>query len=175
MKIDRTGSAGRSSETRRSSRGTRVGKGAFARELEQAAGTAAMTGVGPAAGGAPVEGIEALWALQEVDSVAQDRQAARQRGEHLLDKLEALQHALLAGAIDPADLEALAMAARSGGHAVQDARLRAVLAEIELRAEVELAKYARDTADPQAAGPPPGRTEGDGAAGGAAGGDHGDA
>jgi len=141
MKVERTGSAGRASDSKRTSRTARADKGAFARELDQAASVAPVSGATPAGGVAPVEGVDALWALQEIDDVSQNRAQARQRGNKLLEQLQELQHALLVGAIHPGSLESLAETARQKMSTVHDPRLREVLEEIELRAEVELAKW----------------------------------
>lgn len=84
--------------------------------------------------------VGALLALQEVDGYLNDPQQATRRGHYLLDRLEDIRHALLAGAIPRDRLRSLVEAAREQRPAVEDPRLAEILAEIELRAAVELAK-----------------------------------
>lgn len=88
----------------------------------------------------PIGGMEALLALQEVDDVTQRRRRAVTRGRTALDVLEELKLGLLAGVLDQAVLGRLQSAASRLKHASGDPSLDGVLAEIELRVEVELAK-----------------------------------
>ncbi len=111
-----------------------------------------LSGVSDAAEASAVEtpmavgGIDALLAAQSVDG-ATDREARRRairRGEDILDKLEEIRHGLLMGTIDKDRLVQLAQLVRSRRDSIDDPRLAALLDEIELRAEVELAKLSRD-------------------------------
>lgn len=98
------------------------------------------------AGGAPVATlapIQSLVALQEVgDSVSDRRQAARY-GHDILDELEDLKLALLDGRVPGARLAAIAALVGRRRALCDDPALDALLAEIELRAAVELAKLGR--------------------------------
>jgi len=68
------------------------------------------------------------------------------RGTDLLDRLDDLRLALLAGTISPSRLKALADALSAGKSRSNDPRLDAIIGEIELRAAVELAKLSREKA-----------------------------
>ena len=115
------------------------GVGGFADLLGGGGDTAAA-----GAGGAPVSGtatLAGLLAVQEDgDSAghAADRAAARQ-GEDQLDRLEALRRDLLVGGVSRSRLEALAA---DSAHRLPtaDPRLDAILDDIDLRVQVELAK-----------------------------------
>ena len=92
-----------------------------------------------------IAGVDTLLALQSVGDVG-EREARKRlirRGEDILDKLEELRHGLLIGTMSPDKLEGLARTVRISREDCADPRLGAVLDEIELRAEVELAKLAR--------------------------------
>lgn len=87
----------------------------------------------------------ALLQLQEAAAPGPSgaRAAALRHGFDLLDRLDDLHLALAAGRIAPGRVAALAeaLAARQGPSS--DPRVEAVIAEIELRAAVELAKFRR--------------------------------
>jgi hypothetical protein len=93
-------------------------------------------------GASAMAGIEALFALQEVPDAATERKRAVGRGNRILDRLEDLRMGLLLGHIGRDRLAELAHLAREGSQNVADPVLREILLEIELRAEVELAKLA---------------------------------
>jgi hypothetical protein len=110
---------------------------AFAAEPAQEAGAAV-----PAAAVAASAGVEALLALQAVDDPVLARKKAVRRGHGLLDALEALKLDLLLGQIGEGRLQQLAgLVAGLRERALPG--LDAVLDEIELRAQVELAKLGR--------------------------------
>jgi hypothetical protein len=95
---------------------------------------------GAAAAPVAAGGITSLLALQEVSDEAARRRQARARGEALLDRLDDLRLGLLSGTMSREKLASLARTVRSARVAIDDPRLQDVLDEIELRAEVELAK-----------------------------------
>jgi hypothetical protein len=87
-----------------------------------------------------VGGIDALIALQGFDDPAERRRHAVRQGRRALDALDELKLGLLSGALDPATLRRLQFAAADlKGHSGDDG-LDGVLAEIDLRVGVELAK-----------------------------------
>jgi len=94
---------------------------------------------------ATIDGVDALLAMQEVgDSTDhQSRKQATSYGEDMLDRLNTIQDALLAGGIPKQRLMDMAQKLRSGRVKVADERLNAILDEIELRVEVEIAKHTR--------------------------------
>ena len=89
-----------------------------------------------------VGGIDALMALQGLEDPTERRKQAVRRGRVALDALEELKVGLLGGMLSQATLNKLKSAAGflkgSSGHDGLDA----VLGEIELRVEVEIAKMA---------------------------------
>lgn len=90
-----------------------------------------------------VGGVEALLAAQAVGDALQDegrKRRAAARGNDILDKLEDLRADLLTGGVSKQKLIALAQELRERRDAGLDDELNAILDEIELRAEVELAK-----------------------------------
>jgi hypothetical protein len=92
---------------------------------------------------APVAALDAMLAIQSVDEQGggrQNRQRAFRRGSSLLEKLDEIRHGLLEGRMPAARLQALAQALRNEKMAIEDPQLAEVVAEIELRCEVELAK-----------------------------------
>ncbi|MBB6209273.1 hypothetical protein FHS48_000675 [Novispirillum itersonii] len=90
-------------------------------------------------------GIESILAMQSVDPDAGGgaRKRMIQRGEELLDHLEELRQGVLDGKVSKDSLTSLAHLARTRRESGVDPQLAAVLDEIELRAEVELAKLNR--------------------------------
>ncbi len=88
--------------------------------------------------------LDALLALQAVadDGGEGPRHAGRRHGETLLDRLDRLRADLLAGCVPEARLVELAGLIRARRGTSGDARLEQIINEIELRAEVELAKLA---------------------------------
>lgn len=136
MRVANTGGAERSGRSARG-RAAASGDGAgFARAL------ASVTADGAAEASA-CGGVAGVLAVQEVAAADGDgrRRRAAQRGEGLLDELERLRRAMLAGAVPAERLAALAGMLRARTEAADDPHLAAVLAEIELLAEVELAKH----------------------------------
>jgi hypothetical protein len=87
-----------------------------------------------------VGGIDALLALQGVEEPTERRRKAVKRGRTALDALDALKLGLLSGTFDTGALARLKSVTAALPEPSGDAALDAVLAEIELRAQVELAK-----------------------------------
>ncbi len=87
-----------------------------------------------------VGGIDALVALQAYDDPAERRRRAAGKGRAALDVLEEIKLGLLAGALDPSNLNRLRVAAEQLKDRSGEPGLDGILAEIELRVEVELAK-----------------------------------
>lgn len=97
---------------------------------------------GPAAQGGVrgIGGIDALMALQGVEDPAERRRRAVSRGRTALDVLDALKIGLLSGELDAGMAARLKVAVAGLKDGSGDPMLDEVLAEIELRVEVELAK-----------------------------------
>jgi hypothetical protein len=89
-----------------------------------------------------VGGIDALIALQGVEDASERRRHAVKRGRVALDALDELKIGLLGSELSPAVLTKLKSAAGFLKDGSGEAGLDAVLSEIELRVEVEIAKMA---------------------------------
>jgi hypothetical protein len=87
-----------------------------------------------------IGGIDTLLALQGVEDPAERRQRAVKRGRYALDILDEMKIGLLDGGLDASTLTRLKAAAAALKDESGDPALDAVLAEIDLRVEVELAK-----------------------------------
>lgn len=112
-------------------------KGMFASLLDEVTGAPA----GAVGAISAMNAIEALLAVQESGDALESEGKARQRAEKLLDQMDELRLSLLGGAIPRKQLESLAHMAQSQREMVQNPQLKSVLDEIDLRAQVELAKY----------------------------------
>jgi hypothetical protein len=93
-----------------------------------------------------VGGVEALMALQGVEDPAERRRRSVVKGRSALDALEELKLAVLSGTLDSGSLGRLKSAAEGLKESSGDQHLDGVLAEIELRVEVELAKLQSNQA-----------------------------
>jgi Class II flagellar assembly regulator len=113
----------------------RTSSGNFSLDIGQesrpVSGTAAPRSIG---------GLETLMALQAFEEPTERRRRAIKRGRAALDALDALKLGLLSGSLDASALARLKSAAAELGERSGEPGLDSVLAEIELRVEVELAK-----------------------------------
>ena len=94
----------------------------------------------PAASLRTIGGVDALIALQGQDDPAERRRRVVKRGRNALDALDELKVEVLAGTLGPSTLMRLKSATADLRDPSGDAGLDAVMAEIELRLEVEIAK-----------------------------------
>jgi hypothetical protein len=131
-----TGLAG-AAATKAPSVAHRAGSGTFSVSDDTAASNAK-----PAAGLRAVPSLDALIALQGVEDPVERRKRAVRQGRKALDVLDGLKLGLLEGNLDPSTLGRLKSAAEGLKQGSGDSGLDSVLAEIELRVEVELAKAA---------------------------------
>lgn len=127
----------------------RVGQSAYgARRVSSGTGfslpgTETATPLQKPAGLTSAPGLDALLALQSVDMTVERRKKAAQRGRQILDLLDALKLGVLDGTLAPAMIESLGTAIGTAREATEDPTLEVILDEIELRAQVELAKLQR--------------------------------
>jgi hypothetical protein len=106
-------------------------------------GTGAARATGNVAPAANLANIGALLALQSQDDVAERRRRAAKRSTTLLDQLDEIRIAILGGGVSRDQVSALAATLRDYRDQVDDPALSAILDDVELRAEVELAKLQR--------------------------------
>lgn len=138
MKITPTGSQSTSS-LRRTSRTTKGGASAFSSHLSESSDAQESRSVG---GPRAAAGVDALLAVQEMGDALDSQSRAHQRGNDILDRLDELRHGLLMGSLTRNQIENLARLVRLQREQISDPLLAEILDQIELRAEVELAKYA---------------------------------
>ena len=87
-----------------------------------------------------VASLDALVALQAVDSPMARRARASRRGKAILDDLDRLKLALLEGRAARPELDRIGRLVADRGERSGDSDLDSLIADIELRAEVEIAK-----------------------------------
>lgn len=139
MKIDRPGRSEAAGPTRKTKR-TAAADQEFGSLVGDASPGAEQSASVAAAG--PVASMDALLSLQEAADDPDARSKGLNRATSLLDHLEEIRHGLLLGQIPMDRLQRLAALARAQREGFSDPRLNAILDEIELRAEVELAKLS---------------------------------
>ncbi|GER08157.1 flagellar assembly protein FliX [Iodidimonas muriae] len=139
MRIYGSGKTDQTKSARKSSKAS--GDGAtFAQSIEQSSSSSAATGTARAAQSAPVTAVESLLSLQEAPDAAGAQSKGLARARDMLDILEEVRRGLLLGAIPQGKLRQLAQATRQQREGLEDPALMSILDDIELRAEVELAK-----------------------------------
>jgi hypothetical protein len=137
MKVGQSGPVGGTSGARRGDKAASARPGEFSRHLDGAKGP------GTVSASSPISGVDALLAAQAVDTAGDEgRRRAVQRGEDILDRLDDIRHGLLTGSLTMGQIQSLAALVRTRRDSVADPQLRELLGEIELRAEVEIAKLS---------------------------------
>ncbi|MEK9673513.1 MAG: flagellar assembly protein FliX [Rhodospirillaceae bacterium] len=143
MKVSNVG-PGRGVDKAKKKQGTSSSSDAFANDLKEVTGGNAPKSAG-AVSGSVVAGVDAVLAAQQVGDATQGRSRGLliDRGNKLLESLEGLQVALLSGDLPKEKVVELAQTLREKRPPSEDPGLNDILDEIELRAEVELAKLTR--------------------------------
>ena len=95
---------------------------------------------------APVGAMKSILAVQEVPDATDGRSKGvlLRYGDELLESLDEIRLAILSGTISKDRLAGLAQRLREKRQTCDDPRLNDIIDEIELRAEVEVAKLTRD-------------------------------
>ena len=116
----------------------------FSEHLSQASKISSETEV--SSKNTAVTGINSILTVQElIDQPEREEQRQlAEWGNDILDSLDDIRHSLLIGTIPKERLETLAQRLRVRKASVSDPRLIDIINEIELRAEIELAKLSRD-------------------------------
>ena len=87
--------------------------------------------------------LDSLLALQGVDDLLERKKRGAAKGRRALDVLDELKIGMIDGSLDPGSVARLKVAAEGLSDSTGDSGLDGVLAEIDLRVAVELAKAAR--------------------------------
>lgn len=143
MKVTSTGGPkgpGASKKTAKSSGGD---GGSFADTLKGVGAADEAQGASEIGGVAGVSGILAAQGSEDPTDDRRRRQRMMAHGEDLLDRLDDLRMGILLGHFSKDKLADLAQRLRQKREQGGDPALDEILAEIELRAEVEIAKYTR--------------------------------
>ena len=142
MKVTNVGSTKATTTSRRKQSSPGAG-GTFSDHLQDVAGVTEGTGFVESQS---VTAVDSLITVQETpDATAErSRTLVRQYGTNILDRLDELRHQVLAGVVPKERLVDLARTVRGRKHTTDDPRLREIIDEIELRAEVEIAKLTRE-------------------------------
>lgn len=113
------------------------GSTSFAKHIDEDSESAATGGVMSS------NAISGILGVQEVDDALAHASKGKARANDILDKLEDLRLQLLTGTVSRDKLMQLSQMVNARRSAVKDPRLAALLDDIDLRAQVELAKYVR--------------------------------
>ncbi|MCP5361294.1 MAG: hypothetical protein H6908_01425 [Hyphomicrobiales bacterium] len=144
MKIDgvhRTGSGG--PVKKKKPGGSADGSFSVLLETDESPGVAGMSGTQALAP------MSSLLALQEADDTLEKRRERVNYGETLLNYLESLQLGLLNGSVEPGLVRQMTTEVRAMHTISDDPVLETILEQIEVRAEVELAKLQQAASRPR--------------------------
>ena len=134
-KIEGTGPVRTAQQIRRAMKTSGPKGTSFSQQLDEPSETASSQGV---SGASSVMGV---LGVQEIDDALAQASRGKLRALDILDRLEDLRIELLSGAISRDKLTQLSQVVSARRAEVTDPRLAEVLDEIDLRAQVELAKY----------------------------------
>ncbi len=136
MKVSGSGKAQGPSKSKKGG-GASQTDGSFGAMLSGRAGQAATTGATQS-----IAQVDALLAIQGAEDPTQGaaRKRMRQRANDILDELDGLRDAMLSGSMTLGHMIDVADVVASHREQVTDPELTAIMDEIDLRAQVELAK-----------------------------------
>jgi hypothetical protein len=143
MKVSKAGSSKQVASTKKKMAAANTGE--FAERVRGVAGVHAAEDAHGVEGVAKVGAVDAVFAIQEVPDSTEGRSKGLvfKYGDELLDRLDEFRLAILAGVISKERLTELAQMLRQKKKETNDPRLNEIIEEIELRAEVEVAKLTR--------------------------------
>ncbi len=143
MKISDVGSSKKTTRTKKK-QAVPGHPGDFAQQLK---GTADPAETAPSVEVGTLSGVDSVLSIQESTSATgeKSRSLAGRYGDDLLGRLDELRLGLLAGSFPKEKLADLAKTMRARRQESDDAKLNEIINEIELRAEVEIAKLTRGT------------------------------
>jgi hypothetical protein len=123
--------------TRKTSKAGRASGSSFSKHLDGA------DEVSGASGACGVSSITGVLDIQEVDDALERASKGKLRAEELLSKLDDLRLDILSGTISKTKLQKLSELVNSKKLEISDPKLNEILDQIDLRAQVELAKFTR--------------------------------
>jgi len=144
MKVSKVGGTKESSSTKRKARVAEEGS-SFADNLRETKSTDAVEAISETAA---VSGGDAVLAAQSVGDALDDEPVRRRLTEFaddVLERLDEFRLGILMGHFSKERLAELAQKLRQKRNESADPRLNELIQEIELRAEVEIAKFSRRT------------------------------
>ncbi len=110
-------------------------RASFAHHLDEGGEAAATSSLGG------TQALTSIWGLQEVEDATARAARGKARAEDILDRLDDVRMDILSGALSPDKLMQLSRIVSARRAEISDPRLAELLDEIDLRAQVELAKY----------------------------------
>jgi hypothetical protein len=135
-RIEGPGSIRSAQPVKRAGKASSTSGTGFSKHLDETDETSAASGVsGPGA-------VSGILGLQEVDDALAHASRGKQRAQDILDRLDGIRVEILTGQISKEKLKQLSQVIASRRGQISDPRLGEILDEIDLRAQVELAKYA---------------------------------
>ena len=143
MKVTRVGGTQDTGAAKKKTKAGDGDSGSFADELR---GTQPAGGSGAAPETAAVSGADAVLAAQNVGDATEEAPRRRRLAEFaddVLGRLDELRLGILTGRYSKERLAELAQLLRQKRQQSSDPALNEIIQEIELRAEVEIAKYSR--------------------------------
>ncbi len=137
-KIDGLGSVKTTQPIKRVAKPNAAGGAAFAKQLGESEETGATSAI------SSTSSVSGILGVQEVDDALAQASKGKMRAEDILDRLEDLRLELLSGGISRDKLMQLTRIVNLRRGQIKDPRLAEILDAIDLRAQVELAKYSPD-------------------------------
>jgi len=135
-KIEGPGPIRSAQSVKRAAKSSGASGTSFAKHLDE---TSEAGGAGSVGGTSSISGV---LGVQEVDDALAHASKGKMRAQDLLDRLDDLRIELLTGSISREKLLQLSRIISTRRAQITDPRLAEVLDEIDLRAQVELAKYS---------------------------------
>ena len=114
-----------------------AGSTSFAKHLDESSEASATGSLSGA------NAISSILGIQEVDDALSQNKRGKARAQDILDRLDELRMELLAGGISREKLMQLSRTVSARRAQITDPRLISILDDIDLRAQVELAKYTQ--------------------------------
>ncbi len=139
-KIEGTGPIRTAQTVRRVAKTGKSGGASFSKHLE---GPDEVDTASAASGTCALGAVTGVVGIQEVDDALARAAKGKLRAQDILDKMDELRLELLDGRLSREKLLHLARVVNARRIEVSDPRLAEILDEIDLRAQVELAKFSR--------------------------------